>query len=1081
MTSRMRALALLLVLAAPSSADTPRASARDAEQPRRAGDLLTLVNPFIGTGGDGNTYPGAQVPWGMVSVSPHNDPSAPSGYRWGKPLFYGVGHVHLSGTGCPDLGNILLTAVSNAAAVAGPERFASRYSAERASPGYYRVDLASQISLEATATVRTGLTRFTFGARMDDARIVFDLGARLPQGPGPAASPYLGSVRFLSATELAGWSEGGGFCSAPNRHTVYFDAVLSHPPERRQIWNGAEISETAEATGTDVGALCSFATRRMGELLVKVGISYVSIANARANLDVEQPGWDFPGVRRDAETLWERELRRIRVEGGTDNRRTMFYTALYHAMIHPSVFSDVNGEYRGINGSGVKRAEGRTQYHVFSLWDSYRTVHPLLALVWPERQLDMVRSMAAMAKDGGWLPKWELAGDETRVMVGDPGTIVAADSYCKGLADFDVPTAYAAARRAATQAQGNPVRPGLASWIAKGYIPEDHGGEWIWGTVSTALEYALADWHLARWAARLGHEDDAREFDRRAQGYRNLRDPSTGFLRPRYSTGAWLDPFDPLSMKSSDGWDAGGGPGYVEGNAWHYRFFVPHDLPGLIETSGGVDEFTASLRECFDLGQFVLWNEPDFHVPWLFAETGGDAWEAQARVREALTASFSTAVDGLPGNDDAGATSGWAIFACLGLYPVCPGSGVYQLASPLFDRATITLDKRFYPGETFTIRGARDPGMNPYVQGATLNGKPLDVPRLTHAEITRGGTIAFDLGPQPAIWGGTARPPVILRQPEAATVIEGSAAAFQVRAGGTGPLGYQWRRDDQDVPGARHPRLELAATPVEADGGSFACAVTSPYGRVLTRPVRLTVTPDRTPPVPGAAILTAPDVITVSFSEPVDDAAGGDAASYEVYPAASIGRVVVNRDGRTVAVRLLRPLDLSRTPTLGISRVRDRAARPNTMSPARLWILAPGDGLSAGYFDGPELSGHSVKRVDPAVNFRWGAASPDPSIPAGGFSARWTGKIRADYGEDYTFTVPTDDGVRLWVNEHKVLDAWRDQQHAGRQATVRLNAGGLTTLWLEYTKRSPNAAVSLIWSSPSVPRAVVPQDHLYTK
>ncbi len=1070
MTSPMRRLALLLLICGSPA----------AEVARRAGDLITFVDPFIGTAGEGNTYPGAQVPWGMVSVSPHNDPAAPSGYRWGRPLFYGMGHVHLSGTGCPDLGNILLTAVSTASAAAGPERYAARYASEHASPGYYRVDLASQITVESTATLRTGLTRFTFGAAMEDARIILDAGARLPAGPGPAASPFQGSVRFVSATLLEGWSEGGGFCGAGNRHTIYFVAELSQPVARRQVWNGAMIADGPEATGTDVGAIGSFAARRNSELLVKVGISYVSVANARANLAVEQPGWDFAGVRRDAETCWEHELARVRVTGGSESRRRVLYTALYHALIHPSVFSDVNGEYRGANGSGVKRAEGRTQYHVFSLWDTYRTVHPLLTLLWPERQLDMVRSMAAIARDGGWLPKWELAGDETRVMVGDPGTIVVAETYLKGLVDFDVEGAYAAACKAATRTDGNPLRPGLGAWLEKGYIPEDHGGEWIWGTVSTALEYALADWHLARLAARLGHTADAAEFDRRAGAWRNLHDPVSGFLRPKFSTGAWFEPFDPLAMKSSDAWDGGGGPGYVEGNAWHYRFFVPHDIPGLMAAAGGADAFTTGLRECFDAGQFVLWNEPDFHVPWLFAQTGGDAWEAQTRVREALTASFSTQRDGLPGNDDAGTSSAWAVFACLGLYPACPGSGVYQLAGPLFDSVTLHLDKAIAGGDTFTIRGAPDPGLNPYVQAATLNGKPLDVPRLGHTDLMRGGTLAFAMGPMPSIWGGTARPPVILVQPAPVTVTEGATGVLRVRAGGTGPLAYQWRRDNQDVPGARHPELELAAAPLAASGGEFTCAVSSPYGRVISGGARLTVEPDTAPPVAGGAILTAPETVTVSFSERVDEHTAGDPGNYAFFPEAAITRVVVDRTGRIAAVRLVRPLDLSRTPTLNLRGIKDRAARPNTMAPARLRVLRPGDGLAAEYFDHPDLTGRSVKRVDPVINFNWADGSPDPAVPADGFSVRWTGKVRAEYSEDYTFITTTDDGVRLWVNEQKLIDEWHDSRPAEHRATIRLQAGGVYTIWMEYFERSVNASAVLAWTSPSVPRAVIGRDFLYS-
>jgi predicted alpha-1,2-mannosidase len=710
------------------------------------------VDPFIGTGGGGaatpisggpgNTFPGALVPFGMVSVSPHNDLHAPSGYRAGAPRLYGFGQVHLSGVGCPDLGNILVAATTGALKTTAAG-YASRYANEVAWPGYYKVDLAdSSVRAEATATTRAGLLRFTFPARHGDANLIVDVGHAL-------ARSVAGRVRIVSDDELEGWDKSGGFCGMDNRQTVHFVARFSKPARARGTFRGATPSAREAEEGTDLGAWLRFDTAAGEPILVKLGISYVSVENARANLDREIPGWDFDGVRRAAGQAWTEALSRIRVVGGSHAERTRFYTALYHMLIHPNVFSDANGDYPSMRNGSIRRAEGYTRYSVFSLWDTYRLEHPFLALVYPERQLDMVRSMIEMYREGGWLPKWELAGNETHVMVGDPAAIVIADSWLRGVRGFDVDTAWEAVRKHASTGAGNDIRPGAAAYLRWGFIPEDdHDGEWVFGSVSTALEYALADWALARFADGLGHKAEAAAWRKRAGAYQRYFDPALDLLRPRNRDGSWLTPFDPRALCCDKPWPESGGPGFVEGNAWHYTFFVPHDLAGLERLFGGPAAFVDRLQTFFEQGMFSLGNEPDLGFPYLFTVVDGEAWRTQRLVRE-LLGRFGDGPSGLPGNDDAGVLSAWYVWSAIGLYPLCPASNEYAIGSPLFERVTLSLSPRFHRGGSFTIDTANQSPSSPYVRAAWLDGAPHHGSRLDHERLVRGGTLLLDMSPEP--------------------------------------------------------------------------------------------------------------------------------------------------------------------------------------------------------------------------------------------------------------------------------------------------------------------------------------------
>ena len=706
------------------------------------------VNPFIGTMSGGNTFPGAVVPWGMVSVSPHNNLNAASGYVYNpnmstNPSFIsGFGHTHISGPGCPDFGSAVLMPTTGEIELDEVD-FRSFYDSEEAKPGYYKTMLVKyQIKAEMTATTRTGISRYTFPARNGDANIMINASSNL------SPRRKRGKIKNISNTEVEGWNMSGEFCLGGNEQITYFVAQFSKPADSYGTWNAGQISSAIEESGNDVGAFFKFTTSADEAIFVKVGISYVSIENARLNLQVEQiiNNKGFEEIKTEAFNAWNKALSRITVEGGTEDQKTIFYTALYHMLIHPNVFNDVNGAYPAMGHGEIKSAEGFTRYTLYSLWDTYRTVHPLLTLVYPEKQLDMVKSIIAIYEEGGWLPKWELASGDIFGMVGDPAALVIVDTYLKGVTQFDTKTAYEAMIKSATQTP-NRIRPGLRAYLNYEYIPmDDKMGEFVWGAVSTTLEYNLADWTIAQLAKAWGRQSDYFEYMRRAGFYKNLFDSTTGFLRPKNADGSWYEPFDPSALNGELGWEGSGGPGYVEGNAWQYTFFVPHDVYGLRDLFGSDEAFVEKLQETFDNGQFGLWNEPDFAYPYLFTYIEGEEWRTQKEVRASLKKYFGTGPGGLPGNDDAGTTSGWYVFSAMGFYPDCPGSIRYSIGSPIFDRVTITLNKNFYPGEKFVIQANNNSDENIYIQSVSLNGERYSKPYLNHIDIISGGTITLEMG-----------------------------------------------------------------------------------------------------------------------------------------------------------------------------------------------------------------------------------------------------------------------------------------------------------------------------------------------
>ena len=717
------------------------------------------VDPFIGTTNFGATNPGAVLPNGMMAVVPFNvmgsdknvyDKDArwwSTPYEFHNKFFTGFAHGALSGVGCPDMGS-LLTMATTGELCPDYREYGSEYSDEVASPGYYAVSLSKYgIRAEATATARTSVERYTFPE--GKGNLLLNLGEGLTNESGAM-------VRRVSDTEIEGMKLLGTFCYNPQKvFPVYFVLRVSKAPRAAGYWKkqrpmtGVEAEWTpdngrykiyteygCEMAGDDIGYWFTYDDLAAGEQIeVRMGISYVSMENARLNLEAEQPdGTTFDAIRTAARSRWNADLGRIRVEGGTDDQRKVFYTALYHVLIHPNLLNDVNGEYPLMEHSGRVGVTSGDRYTVFSLWDTYRNVHQLLTLVYPERQVEMVRSMVDISREWGWMPRWELYGRETFTMEGDPAIPVIVDTWMKGLRDYDIEAAYAAFRKSATTPGAqNPLRPDIDPYIERGYIPlgvysQDLAGDL---SVSHALEYYVADAALARLADSLGHREDAQMFRQRSLGYRHYYDKEYGTLRPINGDGTFLTPFDP---KAGENFSTA--PGFHEGSAWNYTFYVPHDVEGLVKLMGGRKRFVEKLQAVFDEGHYDPANEPDIAYAYLFSRFPGEAWRTQRETRRLLDKYFTVKPDGIPGNDDTGTMSAWAVFTMLGFYPDCPGEPAYTITTPTFDRAEIDT-----PQGVLTIE-KRGEG---YIRRMTLGGKPLTTYRVDHDELLRGGQLTLEL------------------------------------------------------------------------------------------------------------------------------------------------------------------------------------------------------------------------------------------------------------------------------------------------------------------------------------------------
>lgn len=715
------------------------------------------VDPFIGTTNFGTCNPGAVCPNGMMSVVPFNVMgSADNKYDkdarwWSTPYDYtnsyftGFSHVNLSGVGCPELGSLLLMPTTGELDV-DYKNYGSKYEKETASPGYYSIYLKKyDILAEATATLRSGLTRFTFPK--GKSNILLNLGEGLTNETGAF-------VRKVNDREIEGMKFLGTFCYNPQAvFPIYFVMRLSKKPDDSGYWKKQRKMYGVEAewdkdngkykiynkygkdlAGDDIGAWFTFNTSEGEEIEAAIGVSFVSIENARENLEQEQSGRHFSEIREEARKKWNDDLGRIMVEGGTKEQKTVFYTALYHTLIHPNILQDVNGQYPQMEGDEILVTKG-DRYTVFSLWDTYRNLHQLMTLVYPERQIEMVRTMIDMYREHGWLPKWELYGRETLTMEGDPSLPVIVDTWMKGLRDFDINLAYEAMYKSATTSgKDNLMRPDIDDYISKGYVPLM---EQFDNSVSHALEYYIADYSLYTLAKELGKKDDAKMFYERSMGYKKYYCKEYGTLRPILPNGDFYSPFDP---KQGENFEPS--PGFHEGNAWNYTYYVPHDVKGLAKLMGGKKKFVDKLQMIFDKGYYDPANEPDIAYPYLFSYFKGEEWRTQKLVKELLEKYFKPTPDGIPGNDDAGTMSAWAIFSMMGFYPDCPGVPEYTLTAPTFDKITIKLNPDFYKQKQLVIEVVDSDESDGYIKEIKMGDTSCGY-RVNHNSLVETGTLRF--------------------------------------------------------------------------------------------------------------------------------------------------------------------------------------------------------------------------------------------------------------------------------------------------------------------------------------------------
>ncbi|MGA7156147.1 MAG: GH92 family glycosyl hydrolase [Acidobacteriaceae bacterium] len=723
-------------------------------------DPAASVDPIIGTGagpgGGINLFPGATTPFGMVQLSPDTEDRG-FGYHYTDTDIEGFSMTHMSGVGCPNEGDVFFTPTTGPIVTQGQD-FQSPYShkMESASPGYYQVQLLQwNINAELTATDHTGIARFTFPANQP-ANILLPLSHTLDDTAGA-------SVHLIGDHEIEGYVENHAFCGSKNTYKVYFVMQFSRPFTTYGTWTGANYggpgtiapnTRTAEQTGHKewLGAYATWPSQPQPQTITaKIGISYVDQAGAENNLKSEADTKDFSTIRTEARAAWNKSLSAIAVSGGTPADRKIFYTALYHSLLMPSLFDDADGRYMGFDNQIHTVPPGHHLYANYSGWDIYRDEVPLLALVAPHRTEDMARSIVLMAQQGGWIGRWPQINDYTNVMAGSPLTVALATTWLDGLHHFDINAAYDAMLQDATQAPppGRPYQGEVGiEWINKlHYVPDDKVG---YGSVSQLQEDAIAYASLYRLALALNKPADAKMFLTRAQYVRNVFNSDDHFFRPRNADGQWVPNFNP-SQDSH---------GFIEGTGWHYQWFAPADMSWLIHATGR-DLFNKRLAEFFNYpapgwyAQFYNpYNETDLEAPFEF-NFSGQPWQSQRVVRRVLRENYTTAPDGIPGNDDCGAMSSWAVLSMMGVYTVDPASLAYELVAPTFSKVTIHL-REPYAGKTFTISTTNAAANSPYIQSATLNNQPHHQNWIDFQSITTGGTLHLTTSPNPNHqWGAT--------------------------------------------------------------------------------------------------------------------------------------------------------------------------------------------------------------------------------------------------------------------------------------------------------------------------------------
>ncbi|MER7790539.1 GH92 family glycosyl hydrolase [Streptomyces sp. NPDC097640] len=751
----------------------PGAAAAPAAEP------ASLVNPFVGTQNFGNTFPGASTPFGMVQVSP--DTGGQGGYDYAQNTIYGFSQTHLSGVGCGVAGELPLMPTTGPVTDVNPEHYRSGYSHddEEATPGYYRVGLTSyDVDAELTATERTGWQRYTFPAT-GAANVLFNTGKANQK-------VFDSEVRVVGDRTVEGRVRAGNFCAGKDEHTVYFTATFDRPFASYGTWRGTTATPgSREAAGEGGnGAWATFDATADRDVVVKVGLSYTGLDGARKNLAAETgDSYDFDATRAKLRDTWERQLDSVRIGGDTQERQSAFYTALYHAQLHPNLAGDVDGRYTGFDGR-THTATGYTPYQNFSLWDTYRPQNQLLELLQPRVARDVALSVVGIGRDGGWLPRWALAESETNIMTGDPVTPFLVEAWSKGLLAGHEEEAYALLKRNATTTPpaDSPYngRSGVDYYRRLGYVPsglklgEDcahkGGDNDCVHPASATLEYSAADAALALMARGLGHRADARMFAERGQWYRKLWDPSIAQFRPRTADGAWVTPYDPVEA----------GRQFHEGGAYQYQWLVPQDPAGLVGLMGGRRATERRLDSFFAYDKLLTdpagtarrdWisapydyygkptynpnNEPDLHAPYMYLWAGAPAKTATV-VRAAMTL-FTTGPDGMTGNDDLGTMSAWYVFSSLGLYPTMSGGDFLAVSSPQFESAIIRIGSigRYgsRQGGTLTVNAPGASDERRYVRGVSLDGRDLARTWLPWSAVAHGGSLVHRLGTEPGSWG----------------------------------------------------------------------------------------------------------------------------------------------------------------------------------------------------------------------------------------------------------------------------------------------------------------------------------------
>jgi predicted alpha-1,2-mannosidase len=733
-------------------------------------NLVKYVRPIIGTQRMGHVFPGATVPFGAVQLSPETDTVGYelngkynpdvykycAGYQYDDKTIVGFSHTHFSGTGHSDLGDFLIMPTVgelklNPGTADKPHsgyRSAFSHQDEVSEANYYKVKLADyNITTELTTSTRVGFHQYTF-PKSDQAHIILDLISGIYNYPDKNVWTY---VHVVNDTLITGYRQTSGWART---RVLYFAMTFSKPfyqygyrnYSQREVYHGFwdkfnQNKNFPEIAGRQIRTFFDFKTEENEKIKIKLAISPVSMDNALTNMRTEVPGWDFDKVKRDGQQQWEKELHKIEIQSSSKDEKENFYTSMYHAMINPTIYMDIDGSYMGLDRN-MHKADGFTNYTTFSLWDTHRALHPLFNIIEPDRNADMIGSMLAHYDQSPehMLPIWSNSGNENWCMSGYHSVPVIADAIIKGNITFDANKALDACVTTARHRSYE----GIGEYMDKGYVPDEKSGV----SVSNTLEYAYDDWCIAQIAKKLGRNDIYEEFIKRSQNYKNVYDPSVGFMRPKLANGTFRKNFDPLTTINQ---------GFIEGNAWNYTLYVPHDPEGLIKLMGGnarmvryLDSlFTMTLPDKFFaeteditrdgiIGNYVHGNEPSHHVAYLYNWTD-KPWKTQERVRMILKKMYKPAPDGLGGNDDTGQMSAWYIFTTLGFYPVAPGSDHFSIGSPAINKATINLEN----GKTFTIDVKNQGDKNVYVQKILLNGQPLNRLFITQAEIMNGGTLTF--------------------------------------------------------------------------------------------------------------------------------------------------------------------------------------------------------------------------------------------------------------------------------------------------------------------------------------------------